>query len=45
MPIETYCDLCDKKKECIKKEDGLWACILCMMKFYKAILNKPLINP
>ena len=28
MKIKTYCDLCDKKKECIKQKDGLWACHL-----------------
>ena len=34
MKTETYCDLCDKKKECIKQKDGLWACVICKMTYY-----------
>ena len=31
---ETYCDLCDQKRECKKQKDGLWACVVCRLRYY-----------
>ena len=31
---ETYCDLCDRKRECQKSKDGLWVCIICKRLYY-----------
>ena len=30
----TYCDLCDKQKQCIKMNDMLWSCLYCRKKYY-----------
>jgi len=38
---ETYCDLCDKKKDCKKQIDGLWSCETCKIEYYTPqILDK-----
>ena len=35
MKEKTYCDLCDHKRECVKMKDGLWACVICRMRYYE----------
>ena len=33
-PVETYCDLCDRKRKCEKAKDNLWVCIVCKRLYY-----------